>query len=186
MVDRPLPLLNPGLLDTEVEGRHLRPGPLCAQLGPGPTLLVFLRHFGSPACRQQIAQLAAAREGDAGFPRVVLVHHGTVAEGEAFLAPRWPQVAAIADSTGRLHDAFDLGHVHLRQVLGTRALWRNVTVAFRGHRPGRRIADGRRLPGVFLVHGGGVVWRHRPRFAGDAPDLRAVRVLAGDLERAPA
>ena len=32
--------------DQAVQGRHLRAGPLAAQLGPEPTLLVFLRHFG--------------------------------------------------------------------------------------------------------------------------------------------
>lgn len=34
------------ILDLPVEGVHLHPGPLRAQLGPEPTLLVFLRHFG--------------------------------------------------------------------------------------------------------------------------------------------
>ena len=33
------------VLDRAVEGRHLRPGTLREQLD-GPTLLVFLRHFG--------------------------------------------------------------------------------------------------------------------------------------------
>ena len=32
--------------DTPVTGRSLRPGTLADQLGPGATLLVFLRHFG--------------------------------------------------------------------------------------------------------------------------------------------
>lgn len=33
-------------LDTAVTGLNLRPGTLRDQLGPQPTLLVFLRHFG--------------------------------------------------------------------------------------------------------------------------------------------
>lgn len=33
-------------LDTPVDGLNLRPGTLRDQLGPAPTLLVFLRHFG--------------------------------------------------------------------------------------------------------------------------------------------
>ena len=37
---------NDAVLDLPVAGRNLRPGPLRAQLGPVPTLLVFLRHFG--------------------------------------------------------------------------------------------------------------------------------------------
>ena len=38
--------LPPEILDLPVEGVHLQPGPLRAQLTPEPTLLVFLRHFG--------------------------------------------------------------------------------------------------------------------------------------------
>ena len=34
------------ILDLPLEGVHLLPGPLRAQLAPEPTLLVFLRHFG--------------------------------------------------------------------------------------------------------------------------------------------
>jgi hypothetical protein len=34
------------ILDSPVRGRNLASGPFGAQLGPGPTLLVFLRHFG--------------------------------------------------------------------------------------------------------------------------------------------
>ncbi len=34
------------ILERAVQGRHLRAGPLAAQLGPEPMLLVFLRHFG--------------------------------------------------------------------------------------------------------------------------------------------
>lgn len=41
----PFPL-DDALLARPVEGRHLAPGPLAAQLRPGPTLLLFLRHFG--------------------------------------------------------------------------------------------------------------------------------------------
>ena len=33
-------------LDTTIEGVNLRPGNLRDQLGAGPTLLYFLRHFG--------------------------------------------------------------------------------------------------------------------------------------------
>lgn len=38
--------LDADLLARSVAGRHLADGPLAAQLRPGPTLLLFLRHFG--------------------------------------------------------------------------------------------------------------------------------------------
>lgn len=34
------------VLNQDVTGVNLRPGTLAEQLGDGPTLLVFLRHFG--------------------------------------------------------------------------------------------------------------------------------------------
>ena len=43
---RPDDRLPPALLDHPVAGLNLDPGPLRAQLGAEPTLLVFLRHFG--------------------------------------------------------------------------------------------------------------------------------------------
>jgi hypothetical protein len=38
--------LDAALAGMPVQGRNLRPGPLGAQLGPDPALLVFLRHLG--------------------------------------------------------------------------------------------------------------------------------------------
>ena len=181
MVDRPLPPLPAALLDSKVVGHHLRSGPLRAQLGPGPTLVVFLRPFGSPFAREIVAQLAAAREADAGFPAVVLVHQGSVAEGEAFLAPRWPEAVAVADPTCALYDAFGVERGGLRSRFGSGPLWRGVQVAFRGHRLGPAKGDGRRMPGAFLVQDAKVVWAHQPRHAGDQPDLRAIRALAAGV-----
>jgi len=39
-------LIPPTILDTLVTGLNLPPGTLRDHLGPDPTLLVFLRHFG--------------------------------------------------------------------------------------------------------------------------------------------
>jgi hypothetical protein len=38
--------LTAAVLDRPVEGHHVDPGPLADVLGDGPTLLVFLRHYG--------------------------------------------------------------------------------------------------------------------------------------------
>jgi hypothetical protein len=38
--------LSQQVLETRVSGRKVPEGPLADRLGPDPTLLVFLRHFG--------------------------------------------------------------------------------------------------------------------------------------------
>ena len=54
--------LDPTVLDATVEGRNLQPGPLRDQIGPSPTLLVFLRHLGCLFAREWLAELQD-REG---------------------------------------------------------------------------------------------------------------------------
>lgn len=41
-----MPAIDAAVLTLPVRGRNLRLGPLSRQVSPGPTLLVFLRHFG--------------------------------------------------------------------------------------------------------------------------------------------
>ena len=46
MSDTSIRPLSADLLEAPTEGRNLAVGPLAAQLGSEPTLVVFLRHFG--------------------------------------------------------------------------------------------------------------------------------------------
>jgi len=108
------------------------------------------------------------REPD--FPRVVLVHQGTVEKGDAFLEDRWPEVPAIADPGLGHHTAFGLGEGRLAQVIGPRALLASMRALFRGHFVGKPVGNVKVMPGAFLVSGGRILWKHDYGHSGERPD----------------
>jgi hypothetical protein len=116
-------------------------------------------------------------EEDPAYPRVVFVHQGTLEEGEAFFAKRWPAAAAVADPERRLFEAFSLGRGSLGQLLGPRVLASGLRATLRGNLSGKPVGDVRQMPGAFVVHKGRVLWSHASRHAGDQPDYRRIPAL---------
>jgi hypothetical protein len=110
---------------------------------------------------------------------VVLVHQGSVEQGDAFFEPRWPEVAAIADPDLRLYGAFGLGAGRLSEVIGIRAILSSFRALFRGNFAGRPIGDVKVMPGAFLIAEGRVVWRHDYAHSGERPDWRAALAVVG-------
>lgn len=110
---------------------------------------------------------------------MVLVHQGSVEEGDAFFGSRWPDVAAIADPELAVYGAFDLGAGRLGQWLGFRAILASLRALLRGNFTGRPIGDVKVMPGAFLVAGGRIVWRHDYAHSGERPDWRAAVAAAG-------
>lgn len=165
------------VLDAPVAGVNLMPGTLRDQLGPEPTLLVFLRHFGCVFCRETVAELRQSSEA-ADFPPILFFFQGTPTEGRAFLRRDWPTVRAVADPGLRFYEAFGVERMSWTDMLRP-ALWEAQRRArARGFEQGERSGDIWRLPGVFLVLGDRVLWSHEYRHAGDLPDFAAVPALA--------
>lgn len=163
----------PGLLDRFVAGVNLMPGSLRDQLGAGPTLLVFLRHFGCTFCRETVADLreAASRPG---YPAVLFFFQGSVTEGRAFLRRYWPEARAVADPELFFYDAFGVSRGSLFQMFGPGVFVAGYRARQKGHENGPRSGDIYRMPGVFLVQGARVLWQHAYRHAGDHPDFRRI------------
>ena len=114
------------------------------------------------------------------FPRVALVHMGSVAEGDRFFADRWPDVAAIADPDLALYAAFGLGRGSLGEVLGPRAVLAAGRALLRGNLVGKPVGDVKVMPGAFLIAGRDIVWSHDYRHSGERPDWgAAARAAAG-------
>ena len=137
-----------------------------------PVLLVLLRHFGCTFCREAIADLAKRRDAiEAVGTQVVLVHQGTDAQAEAFLADRGlDDLPRVADPDAALHRSLGLGRGSFRQLFGARVWWRGLRAGvLRGHGIGRPVGDGFRMPGAFLVVAGRVV--HAYRHASAVDDL---------------
>ena len=170
------------VLDFVVTGMNLAPGRLRDQLDDEPTLFVFLRHFGCIFCREAIADIRAASEGEADFPRVLFFFRGSATEGRAFLRRYFPNAKAVADPTGELYDAFGIQRGGLAKNLGPKVWRARKRAAGKGHRNGARSGDIWRLPGVMLTRGERIYWVHDVKHAADHPDLEEVsrinRVLA--------
>lgn len=165
------------LLAEPVVGVNLVPGTLADQLGPGATLLVFLRQLGCIFCREQVVRLREASERDPAFPPVLFFFQGTSTEGRVFLSRFWPGARAVADRPLRFYEAFRVERGSLVQTLGP-AVWRARRRARdAGVAQGERVGDVWMMPGLFWVEGGRVRWRHDYRHAGDAPDYGALPAL---------
>lgn len=114
---------------------------------------------------------AAAR----GFPAPVFFHQASVEAGQRFFAERAPHVTVIADPDGVFYDAFDIRRGRLWDVWGPGVWLRGVRALTKGHWIGAPCGDVMRMPGLVLVGGQRVLWRHRARHAGDHTDLEDVQ-----------
>jgi hypothetical protein len=149
-----------------------------------PVLLVAVRHFGCTFCREDLAELAgrrAALERDGA--RVAILHRGTHAEAERFLAAAGlGDMPAFADPDGSIARALGLRHGTFLELLGPRNWFRATRSLLRGHGVGFPVGDPFLLPGAFLIAGGKVRKHILGDFAGARPDLGA---LTCDARLAP-
>lgn len=141
-------------------------------------------------CRETVRRLRQLRENDADYPRVVLVHQGSPAEGERFFARHWPRAPAVADPEHRLFDGFSIARGGLKEVLSPGAFASGVRAALRGNGVGKPVGDVWRMPGAFLLHRGRVLWSHEFTHVGDQPDYARIperlEILLDDSPRARA
>ena len=161
----------PSLLATPVTGVNLMPGTLADQIGEGPTLLVFLRHFGCIFCREAVSDLRQISEARSDFPEVLFFFQGSATEGRAFLRRSWPGVRAVADPELELYEAFGVRRASWIEALGPGVLRASRKARKRGFENGPRDGDIWRMPGAFLVEGDRILWTHEPKHAADHPDF---------------
>jgi hypothetical protein len=158
-------------LDAPVTGVRLTPGTLRDQLDDELILLVFLRHFGCIFCRELVGDLREAAEGDPDFPNVLFFFQGSPTEGRAFLRRDWPEARAVADPGLEFYEHFGVRQASFLEALGPAVLKARGRARGKGYENGPRSGDIWRMPGLFAVRGGRIVWSHRPRHAADHPDL---------------
>lgn len=157
-----------------VSGVNLVPGTLADQLGPGLTLLVFLRHFGCMFCRETVADLRAFVERQPAFPQPLVFYQGSPIEGRAFLRRDSPTLRAVSDPAADFYAAFGVERGGLLEMFGP-AVWRGrARAAKKGHQNGERAGDIWRMPGMFLARGAEILWAHEYRHAADHPDYEIV------------
>jgi hypothetical protein len=168
------------LLARYVNGVNLMPGTLRDQLGAAPTLLVFLRHFGCPFCKETLAGLRDAAQKDAGYPAVLFFFQGSPTEGRAFLRRYWPEVRAIADPEAVFYEGMGIGRGGIMQMFHPGVIPALVRARAAGHLEGDGGGgDSRRMPGLFVARGAEIVWSHRARHQADHPEFARIPSLAG-------
>jgi hypothetical protein len=169
------------LLDRPAVGLNLVGTSLRAELveARGPSLLVFLRHFGCIFCKEMLRDVREASRGIAGYPRVIVFCQAEIDEATAFFAKHWPDAHVICDPTKTFYDGTGLTHGTFAQLFGPSVWACGVRAVTKGNRPGLRvIGDPWTMPGTLAVdEAGTVVWQHTFQHAGDHPDYRRVPEL---------
>lgn len=110
-------------------------------------------------------------ESKSTFPAVLLVFQEGVAKGRDFFARFWPEARAVSDPKKELYRGFGVELGTPLQLFHPGVFAAGVRSTLGGTLPGVPSADVRQMPGWVLVRDRAVVWRHRPRHAGDHPDL---------------
>ena len=160
-------------LERPVAGVGIMPGCLRDQLG-GPTLLVFLRHFGCIFCKEAVADLRGAAEGASDYPDVLFFTQGSPTESRAFLRMSWPTARAVSDPELWFYEAFGIRQAGYLEALGPRVLRAQRRAKAKGHTGGPRSGDIWRMPGALLVAGEQILWRFEPNSAADHPDFAEI------------
>jgi thiol-disulfide isomerase/thioredoxin len=163
------------ILDVSQALRHAytqHGSPLSEMSHEAPLLVVFLRHFGCPFCRETLADVARLRMqlADEGA-EVVFVHMATDQEAAVFLRDYgMPDAARVSDPGQWLYRAFCLRRGGPMELMGPRVWKRGLEALRGGHGFGLPIGDPLQMPGIFLVYREEIVQEYRHKTAGDRPD----------------
>jgi hypothetical protein len=147
---------------------------------------VFLRHFGCIFCRELVADFRAVTETQPGYPPVVFVYQGRVADGERFFGRLWPEAQAIADLPRKWYTAFGLEKGSVGQMFGPQVFACGLRAALKGHGIGLPIGDPWVMPGIFGIHRNRVLFAHDFSHAGDHPRLDSLPQLIRPVSPEPA
>ncbi len=164
-----------------VEGVNLAEATLGDQIQQ-PTLLVFLRHFGCIFCREMVRDLRKAKETIEHFPNVIFVYQGSVQDGQVFFDRFWPGVAAIADTSKKLYQAFGIGSGSVNKLFGPMVWSCAIRAGIKGNGVGKPVGDVWTMPGMFLIQPSGVItWQHQFAHIGDHPDLKSIPTIQNHM-----
>ena len=161
--------IDPSTLDSPVAGRNLRGKTLRDQLGPGPTLLIFLRHLGCLFCREWLDEIRRASASDPSFPASLYFHLGSPEQGDAFFSGLAPDARAVSDPGQKFYKALGVPRASVFQLVDPRVWACGIRATRGGHKSGRPIGDPLVMPGLFLVEGDQVTWSYLPDHMGGLP-----------------
>lgn len=138
-----------------------------------PLMLVFLRHFGCPFCKESLLQLAEHRNQlEAEGIGIVLVYMVDDNTAQAYLSEYGlNDVAQVSDPEEIFYKSFRLKRGSFLQLFGLKVWVRWVELAFRkklfNTKPAGDVAQ---MPGIFLLQDGKVVKEFVHKSVADSPD----------------
>ena len=144
-----------------------------------PLLLVFLRHFGWPFCREQAVQLhrSKAQFEDMGI-QVVLVGLGTPYRAKAFRKQFFLSFPIICDPEKKLYQTYGLGRSSVTRLASPAFLLKGLKALSRGYTPSVPRGDVMQLPGVFLIDTAGKIrYAHYSKDPSDNPTIETLLAL---------
>jgi len=112
------------------------------------------------------------------YPPILFFYQGSREEGAAFFGQFWPEARAISDREKRWYRAFGIERGGVRQLFGPEVWTCGLRAARKGNTLGVPVGDPLLMPGVFLVQGDAIVWRHDFRHAGDQPDFATIPFIS--------
>ncbi len=136
-------------------------------------LLVFLRHFGCPFCKDTMEHIARVHQDFTSCgTRVVLVYMVPSEEAREHLQKyKLDHLDQISDAESILYKKFRLRKGRLGELFGPRALLRfGQLLVSRGYVIGKEVGDSFQMPGVFLLQDGEIVSGYVHESAADRPN----------------
>ncbi len=138
-------------------------------------MLVFLRHFGCPFCKESLIELAAHRkELESRGISIVLVYMIEPEAANAYLNEYGlADLAQVSDPEEIFYKSFRLRRGSFVQLFGLKVWLRWIELGFKkklfNTSPAGNVAQ---MPGIFLVEEGKVIKQYVHKSIADAPDYR--------------
>jgi peroxiredoxin len=146
----------------------------------GPLLLVFLRHFGCPFCKESLIQLAEYRaQLEAKGISIVLVYMvGDKVADEYLSAYGLNDLAQVSDPEEIFYKSFRLKRGNFTQLFGLKVWRRWVSLGLRKRLYNTRPeGDVSQMPGIFLLNDGRIVKQFVHKSVADTPDYSQIVIF---------
>jgi hypothetical protein len=163
------------ILESPIEGVHLRGTTLGEQIRVPTTLMVFLRHYACIFCKELVRDIRAAAEADSDYPQVLFFGQGGLEETKAFAEKLWPEMKIVSDPTRHFFTAMGLGKGSVYQMFGPSVWACAIRAGLKGNMQTHISGDIWTMPGVFAVdRNGTILWKHEFEHIAHHPNWKKV------------
>lgn len=156
---------------------------------PRAVILVFLRQYGCPLCREKVASL---RHQFAAFlaegVTIAAIGQGTPEDARRFREQLDLSFPVLSDAQRSAYAAYGLRDGTMEQVFSPKLALRLANAVLHGHLPHRTVGSIWQLPGVFVIDRNGIVRiAHPGHHAADTPEIGSLlsQTIAAVPDQAP-